>query len=158
MAQPVETANDYRHTHKDLGLIMVNVYEFVFHASSMLKSAKPSSYYRPLRASTWPLTLTLEFDLDLWHWPLHLTLTLISSEKTLKPDVKHDLSQFDLDLWPTTLIYNPNLAKVKVDPHAKNQVRTSNGSNRRAQKYKHTHKQTNGCYQTYYLSCFAVDN
>ncbi len=25
MAQPVETATDYRHTHKDLGLIMVNV-------------------------------------------------------------------------------------------------------------------------------------
>ncbi len=36
MAQPVETATDYKHTHKDLGLIMVNVYGFVFHASSML--------------------------------------------------------------------------------------------------------------------------
>ncbi len=52
MVQPVETATDNRHTHKDLGLIMVNVYGFVFHASSMLNSAKPSSYYRPLRAST----------------------------------------------------------------------------------------------------------
>ena len=27
---------------------------------------------------------------------------------------KHKL--FDLDLWPTTLTYNPRLAKVKVDP------------------------------------------
>ncbi len=26
MAQPVETATDHRHTHKYLGLIMVNVY------------------------------------------------------------------------------------------------------------------------------------
>ena len=39
MAQPVETATDNRHTHKDLGLVMVNVYGFVFHASSMLNSA-----------------------------------------------------------------------------------------------------------------------
>ncbi len=52
MAQPVETATDYRHTHKALRLIMVNVYGFVFHVYSMLNSAKPSSYYRPLRAST----------------------------------------------------------------------------------------------------------
>ncbi len=51
MARPVKTETDYRHTQKDLGLIMVNVYGFVFHASSMLNSATPSSYYRPLRAS-----------------------------------------------------------------------------------------------------------
>ena len=31
MAQPVETATDYRHTNKDFGLIMVTVYGFVFH-------------------------------------------------------------------------------------------------------------------------------
>ena len=31
---------------------------------------------------------------------------------------KHILLPYDLDLWPTTLTYNPNLAKVKVDPHA----------------------------------------
>ena len=29
MAQPAETATDYRHTHKDLGLVTVKVYEFV---------------------------------------------------------------------------------------------------------------------------------
>ncbi len=45
---------------------------------------------------------------------------------------EHMLSQFDLDLWPTTLTYNPRLAKVKVDPHAKNQGRRSNGSEVRA--------------------------
>ena len=34
MAQPVETATDNRHTHKDLGLVMVNVYGFVFQESA----------------------------------------------------------------------------------------------------------------------------
>ncbi len=59
----------------------------------------------------------------------------------------------NLDLWPTTLTYNPRLAKVKVNPHAKNQGQRSNGSNRRAR----TPKQTHWHYQTYYLPCFAVD-
>ena len=36
MAQP--GATDYRHTHKDLGLIMVNVYGFVFHKSIRTKN------------------------------------------------------------------------------------------------------------------------
>ena len=35
-AKPVETTTDYRHTHKELGLVMVNVYGFVFHESSLL--------------------------------------------------------------------------------------------------------------------------
>ena len=39
---------------------------------------------------------------------------------------KHDLSLFDL--WPTTLAYNPNLTKVKVDPNIKNQGHRSNSS------------------------------
>jgi len=56
-----------------------------------------------------------------------------------KPSPNIDLHPplFDLDLWPTTLTYNPRLAKVKVDPHAKNQGQRSNCSNRRA-------PQTNG--------------
>ncbi len=33
----------------------------------------------------------------------------------------------DLDLWPTTLTYNPSLAKVKVNHHTKNQGHRSNG-------------------------------
>jgi len=37
---------------------------------------------------------------------------------------KHTL--FDLALWPTTFIYSPRLAKVKVDPHAKNPGQRSN--------------------------------
>ena len=65
----------------------------------------------------------------------------------------HNLLPYDLDLWPTTLTYNPKVAKVKVDTHAKNQGHRSNSSNRRAQ----TNGRTNGLYQTYYLPCFAVD-
>jgi len=45
---------------------------------------------------------------------------------------QHNFSPFDIDLWPTTLKYNPRLAKVKVNPYAKNQGHRSNDSNRRA--------------------------
>jgi len=63
-------------------------------------------------------------------------------------------SLFDLDLWPTTLTYNPRLAKVKVDPHAKYQGQRSNGSNRRVPTDKRTDTRT---LQTYYRPCYAVD-
>ncbi len=43
-------------------------------------------------------------------------------------------------LWPTTLTYNPSLARVKVNQHAKNQGQRSNGPNRRV----FTSKQTGG--------------
>ena len=56
------------------------------------------------------------------------------------------------------MTYNRRLAKVKVDPHAKNQGQMSNGSNRRAPTDKRTHTHTHGRYQTYYLPCCAVDN
>ena len=57
-----------------------------------------------------------------------------------------------------TLTYNPNLAKVKVDHHAKNEGRRSKGSDRRARTNTQTNRQTNGRYQTHYLPSFAVDN
>ena len=46
-----------------------------------------------------------------------------------------------------TLTYNPNLAKVKVDPHTKNQGQRSNGSAVRAL----TSKQTDRRNQVHYL-------
>ena len=67
-------------------------------------------------------------------------------------------SQFDLELWPTTLAYNPSLAKVKVNSHARNQGHRSNSSSRRAHTSKRTDGRMGGRYQTYYLPCFAVDN
>ncbi len=44
---------------------------------------------------------------------------------------------------------DPSLAKVKVDPHAKNQCRMSNDSAVRGR--------TDGRYQVHYLPRFAVD-
>ncbi len=44
----------------------------------------------------------------------------------------------DLDLWPTTLAYNPSLAKVKVNFHTKNQGHRSYGH--RSYRHTHTHK------------------
>ena len=53
----------------------------------------------------WNLTLTS--DLSPWHWPRPLTLTL----KQGISDVKKQILAFDLDLWPTTLTYNPSQAQ-----------------------------------------------
>jgi len=61
---------------------------------------------------------------------------------------RKQFSLIDLDLWPTTydLDLQPQAAKVKIDPHAKNQGHRSNGSNRRAPADKrtdtHTHTHT----------------
>ncbi len=62
------------------------------------------------------LTLTHDLDPDLWPWPWPLTLTL----KQGNIEVQTQFLAFDL--WPTTLTYNPNLAKVKVDPIPKIKV------------------------------------
>ena len=72
-------------------------------------------------------------------------------------DATKQFLQFDLELWPTTLTYNPSLAKVRVDPHTKNHGHRSNGSDRRARTDKQAHRQTNGRYQTHCLPCFAID-
>ncbi len=50
----------------------------------------------------------------------------------------------DLDLWPTTLTYNTSLAKVKVNPHTKNQGHRSNGSGVRVLTHTHTHRRKDG--------------
>jgi len=55
-----------------------------------------------------------------------------------------------------TLTYKPRLAKVKVDPHAKNQGQTVQ-TGERQQTNEHAHTHTHGCYETYYLPCYAVD-
>ena len=64
--------------------------------------------------------------------------------------------------WPlATLTYNHRLAKVKIDPRAKNQDQRSPGqTGERPQingrTHTHTHA-THGRYQTYYLPCYVVD-
>jgi len=95
-----------------------------------------------------------------YHWLNSASRVLIStcSEPLVQTGELKQFSPFDLDLWPTTLTYNPRLAKVKVDPHAKIQGQRSNGSNRRAPTDKRTDTHTHGRYQTYYRPCYAVDN
>ncbi len=63
---------------------------------------------------------------------------------------------FDLDIWPTTLTYSPNLANVKVDLHTEYKGRRSNGSAVRGDRDGRTDRLTDA---TSALSpCFAVDN
>jgi len=82
-----------------------------------------------------------------YHWMNSASRVLnLTCSAPLVQTGKRKQTLFDLDLWPTTLTYNPRLANVKVDPHAKNQGQRSNGSNRRAPTDKrmdtHTHTRT----------------
>ncbi len=58
---------------------------------------------------------------------MHILGQQTDQPKQRNIDIQYDLSPFDLELWPTTFTYNPSLAKVKVDPHAKNEAQRSNG-------------------------------
>ena len=98
-------------THKHLGL----------DKDSSLLFAELSKA-EPLISTAMCKKFVLAFDPDLWPWPLTLSLRQCNS------DVKTQFLAFDLVVWPTTLTYNLNLAKVKVDPHTKNQGRMSNNS------------------------------
>ena len=53
-----------------------------------------------------------------------------------------EITLCDLDLWPATLTYNPNLAKVKVNFRTKTQGHRSNGLVVRVYTDTHTHRQT----------------
>ncbi len=85
----------------------------------------------------------------LWPWPRPLTLT----QKQCNSDVKTQFLAFGLDLWHTTLTFNHNLARVKVDLHTEYQGHRSNGSGIRSL--------TDGRYQAHYLPAslsYMVDN
>jgi len=78
-----------------------------------------------------------------YHWLNSASRVLKStcSAPLVQIGERKQFSLFDLDLWPTTLTYNPRLAKVKINPRAKNQGQRSNGSNRRVptDKRRDTH-------------------
>ncbi len=99
----------------------------------------------------WPQTLTLTFDLDpdLWPWP---QIKVIGDKQWNK----------NTSIQCLTLTYIARLAKVKVDLHAQDEGRRSNGSARRVvtdgQADGQTGGQTDGRYQVHYLPRFAVDN
>jgi len=82
-----------------------------------------------------------------YHWLNSASRVLIStcSAPLVQTGERKKFSLIDVDLWPTTLTYDPGLAKVKVDAQAKNQGQRSNGSNRtvptdkRTDGHTHTH-------------------
>ena len=112
---------DYRHTDKHLRLVIW----LCFADRCTRQSGAPNIDSCVPVIWPWPLTLTFDLDPDLWPWPHPLTFTLEQCENS---DVKTWFLAFDLDLWPTTLIYNPNLYKVKVNIHTKYQGCKSSGS------------------------------
>jgi len=79
-----------------------------------------------------------------YHWLNLASWVLIStcSAPLVQTGERKQFSLFDLDFWHTTLTYNIRLAKVKVDPRAKNQGQRSNGSNGRAPTDKRTDAHT----------------
>ena len=126
--RPTCRNNNRLHFERPLRLhsmMFLRVYMYLICASfiglfAVLGNAK--YHYRPLRASRKMTFLALS---------LTLTLTSKMVERQQNVMSKHVSSRFDLDLWPTTLTFNPNLAKVKVNLYAKNQGRMSNGSSMR---------------------------
>jgi len=72
-------------------------------------------------------------------WLNSASRVLIStcSASLVQTGERKQLSLFELDLLPTTLIYNPKLAKV--NPRAENQGQRSN-------KQESAHRQTDGTY------------
>jgi len=98
-----------------------------------------------------------------YHWLNSASRVLIStcSAPLVQMGERKQFSLFDLDLWPTTLTYNPRLAKVKVDPHAKksrSKVKTvqigecPQQTDTRTHTDKRTDTHTHKRYQTYYIS------
>ena len=120
-----------------------------------------------LRATRWTPTDYWQIDnfnglvivIRNYHWLNSASRVLIStcSAPMVQTGQCKQFSLFDLDLWHTTLTYNPRLAKFKVDPHAKNQGQRSNSSNRRVPTDKQTDTHKHGRYQTYYRPCYTVD-
>ena len=88
-----------------------------------------------------------------YHW---LNSASTCSAPLVQTGQHKQFTLFGLDLSPTTWTYNPRLAKVKVDPHAKkpkSKVKWFKQESAHRQTDTHTH----GRYQAYYLPCYAVD-
>ncbi len=102
-----------------------------------------SSYYVTL----WHRNVTLRRHVTSWrHSMTSYSVTMsLNSDQTSHHSAKllrNEILPNDLDLWPTTLTYNPSLAKVKVNSHIKNQCHRSNGSVVRVRTDTQTHTHT----------------
>ncbi len=63
---------------------------------------------------------------------------------------------FDLDLWPTTLTYNPNLARAGSSSIYIPNIKVV-GQTVQAGEHRQTSGRTDGRYQVHYLPSFADD-
>jgi len=80
-----------------------------------------------------------------YHWlnSASQVLILTCSAPLVQTGECKQFSLFDLDLWPTTLTtYNPRLAKVKIDPHAKIKVKRFKQESAHRQTDEHTRTHT----------------
>jgi len=131
---------------------------------SLIKSDRPLTRHTLTPPDYWQTDNSsgLVMVIRNYRWLKSASRVLISSSSAPLQFKRESVSKhtlFDLDLWPTTLTYNHRLAKVKFDPHAKNQGQRSNGSTgERSQTNGHTHTHTHGRYKTYYLPWYAGDN
>jgi len=97
-----------------------------------------------------------------YHWLNSASRVLIStcSAPLVQTAERKQFSLFDLDLWPTTLTYNPRLAKVKVDLHCQ-----KSRSKVKRFKQESAHRQTDTFTRTHtdatkriISASYAVDN
>ncbi len=82
-----------------------------------------------------------------WHHDIIQWRHMISRPQAIKISQKpgnHIFWPCDLDLWPTTLTYNPSLAKVKVYPNTKNQGHRSNDLAVRLLTHRQTERRKDG--------------
>ena len=90
----------------------------------------------PCKCYLWPWSLTLTFDLgDLDLWPPFLIV-----------DWKTHFSILYFDFWPTTLTFNPILARVTINIHAKSPVHSLNSLAMRVHTDRQTNKHTQETY------------
>ncbi len=104
MAQPVETATDYirNHFERPSRWTLYNVFKTVpdlCFIGLLLYLAKPSTI---IEVEKW--------HLKRWHTDRRTDGRYQTYYLPCFAVDKHNLSLFDLELWPTTLPFNPNLA------------------------------------------------
>ena len=87
-----------------------------------------------------------------YHWLNSASRVLIS---TCSAPLGTAYTIFTVWSWPLTYdldLYSPRLAKVKVDPHAKNHIK---GQTVQTGERPQTNRRTHGRYQTYYRPCYT---
>jgi len=114
------------------------------HQCLCIHDQRQSHFADGMNSIIYIITLTLHSSLLPWLAVLSTSHVLISTCSTplVQTGECKQFSLFDHDLWPTTFTYNSRLAKVKVDPHAKNQGQTVQTGECPQQMDTHAHART----------------